>query len=167
VLGVVAPRSTFERLRADGPALAQRQLADSARELRQHGGKVYLTGPYKGAPFGLSIVVPAVAGPFNLGTVVVRAAIHIDPHTAQVTVVSDPFPQIIDGVPLQIKHVNVTIDRPGFTFNPTNCNTMSITCSIRSTEGAGARVSSPFQVANCAGLEVQTVVLGLYFGQDL
>ena len=89
------------------------------------GGQVFLTGPYKGAPFGLSIVVPAVAGPFNLGNVVVRAAIHVDPHTAQITVVSDPLPTILQGIPLQVRKVNVTIDRPGFMFNPTNCEPLS------------------------------------------
>jgi hypothetical protein len=115
-------------------------------------GKVYLTGPYKGAPFGLSIVTPAVAGPFDLGTVVVRAAIYIDPHTAQVTVVSDPFPQIIDGVPLRIRSIYAVIDRPGFTFNPTNCNPMSIGGTITGVEGATAAVSSRFQVGDCAGL---------------
>jgi hypothetical protein len=116
------------------------------------GGKVYLTGPYNGGPFGLSVVVPAIAGPFDLGTVVVRAAIYIDPHTAQVTVTTDPIPHIIDGIPLQIKHVNVTIDRPGFTFNPTSCEPMSITGTITGGEGASSAVSVPFQVTNCANL---------------
>ncbi len=78
------------------------------------GGQVFLTGPYKGAPFGLSIVVPAVAGPFNLGNVVVRAQVLVDPHTAQITIVSDALPTILDGVPLQVKTVNLVIDRQGF-----------------------------------------------------
>ncbi len=90
------------------------------------GGKVYITGPYKGAPFGLSIVNPAVAGPYNLGEVIVRAKIEVNPITAALTITSDnegPYkiPTIIDGIPLQIKHVNVTITRNDFTFNPTNC----------------------------------------------
>ena len=84
-------------------------------------GQVFLTGPYKGAPFGLSVVVPAVAGPFNLGNIVVRAAISVDPHTAQITVTSDPLPTMVDGIPLQVKTVNVAIDRQNFMFNPTNC----------------------------------------------
>jgi hypothetical protein len=116
------------------------------------GGQVFLTGPYKGAPFGLSIVVPAVAGPFNLGSITVRAAIHVDPHTAQITVVSDPLPVIWKGIPLQVRKVNVTIDRPGFTFNPTNCEPLSVGGSLTSTQGATANVSSHFQAVNCASL---------------
>jgi hypothetical protein len=91
------------------------------------GGKVYLTGTYKDAPFGLSIVVPAVAGQFDLGTVVVRAAIYIYSYTAQLFLTSNPFPQIIEGLQLQIKHGNKNINRPGFTFNPTSGNPMMIT----------------------------------------
>jgi hypothetical protein len=116
------------------------------------GGKVFLTGPYKGAPFGLSIVVPAVAGPFNLGTVVVRATINVDPHTAALTVVSDPLPTILQGIPLQVRTVNVTVDRPGFIFNPTDCEPLSVGGVITSTQGVQAAVSSRFQAANCAAL---------------
>jgi hypothetical protein len=116
------------------------------------GGQAFLTGPYKGAPFGLSFVVPAVAGPFNLGNVVVRAAIHVDPHTAQITVVSDPLPTILQGIPLDIRAVNVTVDRPGFMFNPTNCEPLTVGGSLTSTQGAVANVSSRFQAANCAAL---------------
>jgi uncharacterized repeat protein (TIGR01451 family) len=116
------------------------------------GGQVFLTGPYKGAPFGLSIVVPAVAGPFNLGNVVVRAAVAVDPHTAQITVSSDPLPRILDGVPLQIRTVNVSIDRAGFMFNPTNCEALTVDGTLTSTQGASAAVSSRFQAANCASL---------------
>jgi hypothetical protein len=115
-------------------------------------GQVFLTGPYKGAPFGLSIVVPVVAGPLNLGNVVVRAAIGVDPHTAQITVTSDPLPQIIDGVPLRVRTVNVTVDRPGFIFNPTNCSQQQLTATITAAQGATASVASPFAVANCASL---------------
>jgi hypothetical protein len=115
-------------------------------------GKVYLTGPYKGQPFGLSVVVPAVAGPFNLGTVVVRASIHVDPHTSALTVSSDPLPTIIDGIPLRVQTVNVTIDRSGFTFNPTSCAQMQVTGTIAAVQGASAGVASPFQVGGCAGL---------------
>jgi uncharacterized repeat protein (TIGR01451 family) len=129
------------------------------------GGKVYITGPYKGAPFGLSIVNPAKAGPFDLekGTpcdcVVVRAKLEVDPRSAALTVTTDgsqvgehPIPTIIDGIPLQIRHVNVTINRAGFTFNPTNCAPTQITGEVTSTEGASKPLAVPFQVTNCATL---------------
>lgn len=116
------------------------------------GGSVYLTGPYRGAPFGLSIVVPVVAGPFNLGTEVVRAAIAVDPHTAQITVTSNPLPTIKQGIPFQVRTVNVTIDRSRFMFNPTSCVAQSVGATIASTAGASAEVASPFQAANCANL---------------
>jgi hypothetical protein len=115
-------------------------------------GRVYLTGGYKGAPFGLSIVVPAVAGPFNLGNVVVRAAVNVDPHTAQITVASDPLPSIVDGVPLRVRTVNVMVDRPGFIFNPTDCEPLSVGGTLTSTQGATANVSSRFQAGGCASL---------------
>jgi len=118
----------------------------------QPANAVYLTGPYKGAPFGLSVVVPAVAGPFNLGTVVVRAAIHVNPRTAQIQVTSDPLPQILDGVPLQVKTVNVLINRPRFTFNPTNCAQQTISGTATSAQSTGATVSNPFAVGACAAL---------------
>jgi hypothetical protein len=115
-------------------------------------GTVYITGPYRGAPYGLSLVTPAVAGPFNLGTVVVRAKIEVNVHTSALTVVSGPLPSILQGVPLQIKRVNVAIDRPGFTFNPTNCSQLPITATLTGEQGATAPVSVPFEVANCATL---------------
>jgi hypothetical protein len=127
------------------------------------GGKVFITEGYGGAPYGLSIVNPAKAGPYDLeaGTscdcVVVRAKIEVDPITAALTITSDdsgPYkiPTILDGIPLQIQHVNVTINRPGFTFNPTNCEPMHITGSLDSTEGATSNLSVPLQVTNCAVL---------------
>jgi hypothetical protein len=117
------------------------------------GGQVFLTEGYKGAPFGLSIVNPAKAGPFDLGKVVVRAKIEVDPHTATLTVTTDQIPHIIDGIPLQIKHVNVTIDRPGFVFNPTDCSPLKLTGVIGSVEGATASAEAPFQITNCAALK--------------
>jgi hypothetical protein len=115
-------------------------------------GRVYLTGPYEGAPFGLSVVVPAVAGPFNLGNVVVRARIDADPHTAQITVTSDPLPQILDGVPLRIQKLNVTVDREGFTFNPTNCAQKQTAATLEATQGASASLSAPFVAGGCKNL---------------
>jgi hypothetical protein len=116
------------------------------------GGHVFLTGPYKGEPFGLSIVVPAVAGPFNLGNVIVRSSIHIDPSTSALTITSDPLPQTVDGVPLRIQTVNVNVNRPGFIFNPTNCVEQQIAGTITSAQGANSSVSSPFAVTGCANL---------------
>jgi hypothetical protein len=116
-------------------------------------GKAYLTGPYKGGPYGIAVIVPAVAGPFDLGTVVIRQVLHIDPSDAHVTDTSDPFPTILQGVPLRIKSVNVTLDRPGFTFNPTSCEPKTINATLESTGGAKAGVSSHFQAANCATLK--------------
>ncbi len=114
---------------------------------------VYLTGPYNGGPYGLSIVTHAEAGPFNLGDVVVRASIRIDPLTAQVSVVSDPLPQIREGIPLRLRMIHVSIDRPGFIFNPTNCSQQHVTGAITSDAGVVASVSSSFVAGNCAGLK--------------
>jgi hypothetical protein len=116
------------------------------------GGKVFITTGYKGGAYGLSIVNPAVAGPFNLGTVVVRAAINVDPHTAALHIVSDPLPTMLDGIPLQIQHVNVSVDREKFTFNPTDCEKTSIVGTLVSSEGAVSKDSTSFQVTNCAKL---------------
>jgi hypothetical protein len=116
------------------------------------GGRVYLTGPYGGGPFGLSVVVPAKAGPFNLGNVVVRASIRINPETSQVTVTTDALPQIKDGVPFRLRTINTEINRPGFTFNPTNCNLQAVTGTISAFQGASANVSSPVQSTGCTGL---------------
>jgi hypothetical protein len=114
---------------------------------------VYLAGPYKGAPFSLSVVVPAQAGPFDLGTVVVRAALSVDLHDAHISVISDPIPTILDGVPLNVQKLNVTLDRPGFMLAPTNCSPMQITGTATSSAGASAPLSSRFQVGSCASLK--------------
>jgi hypothetical protein len=134
------------------------------------GGKVYITGPYKGAPFGLSIVNPAKAGPFDLGQVVVRAKIDVDPSTAALTVTTDtdgPYkiPTIIDGIPLEIKHINVNINRSNFTFNPTNCSPLAITGALQSAEGSSSSLAVPFQVTNCAVLAFKPKLTASASGQ--
>jgi len=136
-------------------------------------GKAYLTGPYNGGPYGLAVVVPAVAGPFNFGTVVVRQSLRIDPRTAQITDVSDSFPKIIDGIPLRIRRVDVHLDRPEFTFNPTNCEPLAFNGTLTgsplgaptqlnpengilgyaSSPGSTSAFSTPFEVTNCATLK--------------
>jgi hypothetical protein len=113
---------------------------------------VYLTGPYGGQPFGLSFVVPAIAGPFNLGTVVVRASIAVNPTTSALMITSNPLPSMLRGIPLDIKTVNVAVNRPNFMFNPTACAAQTIGATITSSQGASAPVSSPFQATNCAAL---------------
>jgi hypothetical protein len=115
-------------------------------------GRVFITGPYKGAPYGLSIVVHAKAGPLDLGDVVVRAQVQVDRTTAALRIVSDPLPTILAGIPLQIRLVNVKIDRPGFTFNPTSCTPTSASARLTATDGQAASKSSRFQVGGCAAL---------------
>ncbi len=124
----------------------------------QEGGRVFITGPYGDAPFGLEIVTPAKAGPFDLGYVTVRSKLYINPANASVTIVSDPLPTQIRGIPLQLKRVLVTVDRPNFEFNPTSCNPMSIEGTITGAEGGSANVSSPFQVSNCGTLPFSPVL---------
>jgi hypothetical protein len=138
----------------------------------QVAGRAYLTGPYNGGPYGLSVVVPAVAGPFNFGTVVVRQSIRIDPATAQVSDVSDPFPTIIAGIPLRLRRVDVTLSRPGFMFNPTSCAKLGFAGVISGSPlgsprrlagnigyatqpGATSSFTTPFQVTNCTSLKFQ------------
>jgi hypothetical protein len=115
-------------------------------------GKVYLAGPYKSAPLSLVVITPAVSGPYDLGDVVVRTALHVDPSTAQVTAVSDPLPQILEGVPLRLRSILVNLNRPDFSLNPTDCEPLSTTAKVSGNEGVTASLSSPFQVANCANL---------------
>ncbi len=113
---------------------------------------IYLTGPYHGAPFGLDIAVPVVAGPFNLGTIVVRATIAVDPHTSQLTITTSPLPILLDGIPADVRAINAVIDRPEFMFNPTSCAPMSFSGTAFSTEGASAPLSSHFQMGSCRAL---------------
>ena len=146
------------------------------------GGKFYLTGPYNGhgsctvgetgcAPFGLTFEVPAKAGPFDLANtknnhppcdcVVVRGKIELDPQTAAITITSNPpgstdsIPTSIEGIPLEIQHVNATTTRGNFQFNPTNCSKMSLTGTVQLNEGGSSTISTPFQVTNCAALKFE------------
>jgi hypothetical protein len=114
-------------------------------------GPVFLTGSYGGAPFGLSIPIQAAAGPFDFGTVVTRVAIGVDPHSARVVATSAP-PTVVRGVPLRLRSVNVSVNRPKFLFNPTNCGPLATDSLLSSTFGATQSVSSPFRAANCAAL---------------
>jgi hypothetical protein len=117
-------------------------------------GSVYLTGPYNGAPYGLFISVPVVAGPFNLGNAITRATINVDPTTARVIVASN-LPTIVrGGVPVRLRSVSVDLDRPGFLSNPTSCGVLATESTVTGlgTPGTSVSLSSPFQVGNCSAL---------------
>jgi hypothetical protein len=115
-------------------------------------GSAYLAGPYKGAPVSLATVVPALAGPFDLGNVVVRTALRVDPATAQVSAESDPLPTILDGIPLDLRSIQLTLDRSSFTVNPTSCRAQRIEGTIGSVGGRSASAGEPFGAAGCSGL---------------
>src|SRR3954451_20678296 len=115
-------------------------------------GPVYLSGPYNGAPFGLVIASRALAGPFDLGTVVVRAGIKVDPHDSHLVIDTPVLPTILQGIPLRLRTVNVTIDRANFLFNPTNCDALAVKATLKSSDGATQDVSSPFQATGCDAL---------------
>jgi len=115
-------------------------------------GSVYLEGPYGDAPFSLRTVVPAVAGPFNLGDVVVKQKLYVDPTDAHVTVVSDPLPTIVKGVPVRMQRLDVSIDKPRFTVNPTSCKQEQVQSSLTSVAGQVSSPSARFQVDGCERL---------------
>jgi len=121
-------------------------------------GKVFLTGPYNGAPFGLSIVVPAEAGPFNLGPVTTRATLNIDPYTARVTTTAT-LPTIVKGIPIRLRGLTVSINKQGFLLNPTSCNLMATESTVTSTFGATQNLSSSFQLNSCNALKFKPAFL--------
>jgi hypothetical protein len=116
-------------------------------------GKAYLAGPYKGAPLSLEIVTPAIAGPFDLGSVAVRTALSVEPFTAQIHAESDPLPRILHGIPLDVRTISLQMDRSEFTLNPTNCQAKTVAGSLTTFSGLGASLSAPFAVGGCKGLE--------------
>jgi hypothetical protein len=165
LLGKIAGVARCEEPQADAgdcPAAAQIAVATVAAGAGSSpyvvSGPVYLTGPYKGGPFGLSVVVPANAGPFHLGNVVVRAAIYVNKTTSALTIASDPLPQSRDGVPFRIQTVSVNVNRPGFTFNPTSCQPQAISATISGQPvkageaGASDQTSMPFTASSCGAL---------------
>ena len=114
---------------------------------------IYLSGPYKGAPYSIIAKVPAQAGPFDLGTIVNRSAINVDPETAIATITTDPLPQILQGVPLTLRALHVDVDRPEFTLNPTDCDAKTIEATVSATNGALATPSAPYRALNCGDLD--------------
>jgi hypothetical protein len=127
-------------------------------------GKLYLAGPYKGAPISVVAVTPAVAGPFDLGNVVVRSAVFIDRTTAQVTAKTDPIPQILDGVVLRIKDVRIHLDRKDWTINPTSCEPSSVKLIAHGNSGATTEKSARFQVGGCSDLNFKPKLTGKVTG---
>jgi len=115
-------------------------------------GHAYLAGPYKGAPISIVAIAAAVAGPFDLGTVVVRSAVYLDPTTAQGRVLSDPLPQILDGIPLDVRSVAVRAERPNFSLNPTSCEEKSFGGAVSSSLGQLTPIAERFQVGGCKSL---------------
>ena len=126
-------------------------------------GKIYLAGPYNGAPLSAVGIVPAVAGPFDVGTVVTRQALDIDPKTAEARLDgsrSDPIPHILAGIPLRVRDIRATVDRPDFTLNPTNCNPFEVSAELWGggsdafslADDAPVGASVPYQASNCAKL---------------
>jgi hypothetical protein len=114
--------------------------------------KVYLAGPYKGAPLSFAIITPAVAGPFDLGTVVTRVAVHVDPATAKITTESDPIPASLKGIPLDVRTIDLSLDRQGFTQNGTSCDPSSVDGQSTSLLGVSIPLSVRFQLAECEAL---------------
>jgi uncharacterized repeat protein (TIGR01451 family) len=127
-------------------------------------GRLYLAGPYKGAPLSFVAITPAVAGPFDLGVVAVRIAAYLDPVSAQVRAVSDPFPQILQGIPVDVRSVAVQAARSQFTLNPTSCEPKSFGGSVTSIAGAVAPLFDTFQVGNCGALPYKPKLNTRLFG---
>jgi hypothetical protein len=113
---------------------------------------IYLSGPYKGAPTSIVAVAPRQAGPFDFGDEVIRSAVYVDPVTARATAKADPLPQLVEGIPIRYRTLNVQLDRPGFTLNPTSCARKSTDVTLTSSQGAVAHPSSPFAASDCAKL---------------
>lgn len=115
-------------------------------------GKSYLSGPYKGAPLSFTVITPATAGPFDLGTVVVKAAVYIDPKTTKITAITDPLPTILQGIPLDVRTIDQVIDKADFTLNGTSCEPSSVDGSLTTTLGQTKSLFSRFQLGDCTAL---------------
>jgi hypothetical protein len=138
------------------PAASEIGSADVAAGAGPHPfhteGRLYLAGPYKDAPLSVVAITPAVAGPFDLGTVVVRAGVYLDPETARPRALTDPLPQLLDGVPADVRQVTLRLDRPKFTLNPTSCDEEGFAGALTSALGSIAPLAERFQVGGCKAL---------------
>jgi hypothetical protein len=115
-------------------------------------GPVYLTEGYKGAPFGMVVAIRAIAGPYDLGTVVVRQSIFVHPDDAHITVISDPLPTILEGVPIRLRDVEVALDKPGFVYNPTSCGTKPVVATLYPLQGTAINRGATIRSENCQRL---------------
>jgi hypothetical protein len=115
-------------------------------------GRIYMAGPFQGAPLSLVAITPALAGPYDYGTVVVRVALHIDPTDAHVIADSETVPEIIGGIPLRMREIQVNIDKPNFMINPTNCSPLSVGSEGVGDQGTSVAFFSYFHAANCFSL---------------
>jgi hypothetical protein len=121
-------------------------------------GDVFLTGPYRDAPFGLALTLRALVGPLDLGTVVVPIALRIDPLDGHLTIATDALPTMLDGIPLRLQTIGVDVDRPGFMVNPTSCRQVPIQASIRGTIAGTAEPTVPYSLRGCRGLSFRPAV---------
>lgn len=115
-------------------------------------GDIFMTGPYRGAPFGFALAFKAKVGPFDLGTLVVRGSLRVDPLSGQVTIATDPLPTIFEGIPVRFQTIGLDLDRPGFVRNPTSCGASALGATVKSPSGAVAHLSSPFALTGCIDL---------------
>ncbi len=134
--------------------------------LASRGGAVHLAGPYDGAPLSLAIVLPVRAGVLDLGELVVRAAVHVDPRDAHLRVVTDPIPRSLGGVPLRLRRLELALDRPGLLRGPTSCAPDRIGAVVRGASGASAEPSYRFQVAGCRDLGFRPKLSLRYVGKQ-
>jgi hypothetical protein len=145
-----------EQLSSSCPAASQIGTSDTGTGAGTHPvyfpGKVYLAGPYKGAPLSLAAITPGISGPYDLGSVVVRAALNVDRTDAHVIAVSDPLPQIVQGIPLRLRSIQISLNRPGFALNPTNCDPFAVNATINGDQGRAASLGTHFQAASCTSL---------------
>ena len=114
--------------------------------------QAYLAGPYKGAPLSLALVTPVLAGPYDLGDVLVRTALYVDRESTQVHAVSDPIPQMLEGIPTELRSIDLSLDRPSFTLNPSSCDPSSVLAAATTATGAATSLAARFQVGGCSGL---------------
>jgi hypothetical protein len=127
-------------------------------------GNAYLAGPYKGAPLSMAVITPALAGPYDLGTIVVRAALHVDGASGQITAVSDPIPSILQGIPLDVRSIDLELDRPNFSLTGTSCDPSAFEGSATSLLGQVAPLSARYQLGECQGLAFKPKLAIRLFG---